>query len=172
MAKGQFWDDTFEQIVELGSSTAKASVQAVKTTFDPLKMIENATGAKTGNDKGMEKLEQGQQGKKSHTPLDLKKLNEKYDDQDKMKTEALRMRLFQLVKKGDEETVIRMHQAEEEKKRKEEYEVEEKKKKLQEQKRAQEQGGAPHGKQRKSIFSAKKVAQREQTEVKANSGKQ
>ena len=172
MAKGQFWDDTFERVLELGQSTAKASAKAIGSTFSPLKILESATGIKTTEDSGAEKMKTEAQKKKNSTTLDLDKLQKKYQDQDKMKTEALRMRLFQLVKRGDEESVIRMRQEEEEKKRKELYEEEEKKKKKNEQKRMQEQSSNPKGKTKKSIFSPKKAAQREQVEVKANSGKQ
>lgn len=173
MVKGKFWDDTFEQIVELGGSTAKASAKAVTSTFNPVKIVESAAGlhAKAGTE-GKKDKKEGEGGKKNNTPLDFDGLQKKYQSQDKVKAEALRNRLFQLVKKGEEDTLVRKKQEEEEKKRKLAFEEEEKKKKLQEKKKAEAQATVPQGKVRKSIFSPKKVAQREQVEVKANSGKQ
>ena len=171
MAKGQFWDDTFEQVVELGKSTAKASASAVKSTFNPVKIIESATGTATDKNPA-DTIKEGMKDNKNNTPLNFNKLKDTYDKQDTLKTEALRNRLFQLVKKDEEETLLRKKQEENEKKQREFYMEEEKKRRLLEKKKAEEAAPAPKGKERKSIFSAKKVAQREQMEVKANSGKQ
>jgi len=172
MAKGQFWNDTFEQVLELGQSTAKASVKAVVNTVNPVKILESAVGLKSGDDAGMEKIKSEMQKKKNSTPLDFDNLQTKYKEQDTIKAQALRMRLFQLVKKGDEESLMRVHQQEQDKMRRELNEEEEKKKKKDEQRNMQGQSSNPKGKIRKSIFSHKKVAQREQVEVRANSGKQ
>lgn len=171
MPKGSFWSDTFEQLAELGKSTAKQSVQAVKQTFDPLKMMEKAVNPNAKNDKGVEKLEQGKSKKQNHTPLDFSKLENQYQNQDKIKADNLRNRLFQLVKSGEEKAIMSKKQEEEEKKRKEVYEEQEKKRKKQQQ-AMQQPADIPKGKERKSIFSAKKVAKREQAEVKPASGKQ
>ncbi len=102
MPKGNFFDDTFEKLAELGVSTVKKSGTAVKQTFDPLKLAEKAAGANTLQDKGMEKLEKGQSQKQKHTPLDFDKLQKQYQNQDQLKADALHYRLFQLVKGGDE----------------------------------------------------------------------
>jgi len=60
---------------------------------------------------------------------------------------------------------------EQEKKQREIYELQEKKKK-EEEKKKQQAGDIPQGKVRRSIFSAKKVAQRSHTETKPSTGKQ
>jgi len=80
--------------------------------------------------------------------------------------------LFQLVKTGEEKAIMAKKQEEQEKKRKEAYETEEKKRRQKELQLQQSQAETPHGKERRSIFSPKKVARREQTEVKPSSGKQ
>ncbi len=171
MAKGTFWSDTFEKLEELGTSTVKQSAKQVAQTFNPVKIFEKATGQDKG-DQGMEKLEKGSGKKDNHTPLDFETLKGKYENQDKQKTEALRQRLFQLVKTGEERQLDKKKQEEEEKKRKEEYLLQDKKRKEAEKKRQEQMAGTPHGKERRSIFSAKKMAKREQTEVKPASGKQ
>ncbi len=171
MAKGTFWSDTFEKLEDLGSSTAKQSAKQVAQTFNPVKILEKATGQDKG-DQGVEKPEKGNSKKDTHTPLDFEKLKKNYENQDKQKTDALRQRLFQLVKSGDERQLDKKKQEEVEKKRKEEYMVQDKKRKEFEKKRQEQMAGTPHGKERRSIFSAKKMAKREQTEVKPASGKQ
>lgn len=169
MAKGTFLNDTFEQLAEFGQSTAKASAKAVVKTFNPLSALEKKNNQ--GKDQIEEMRKEGQKSG-SHTPLDMEKLSKKYEDQDKVKTEALRNRLFNLVKSGDEKVLMEKKREEEEKKRREEWEEEEKKRRQKQHDLQQQNAAIPQGKQRKSIFSAKKVAKREQTEVKPSSGKQ
>jgi len=174
MSKGSFLSDTFEQIVELGQSTAKQSGQAIASTFSPLKMLEQVVGGQpsTAQDKGMEKLEKGRSQTKNNTKLDFKKLQDKYSQQDGQKTDQLRNRLFQLVKSGEEKAISEEKKKKEEKKRQETAEEQEKEKKEMEKKRQEQATVIPHGKERRSIFSPKKVAQRQQTEVKPAAGKQ
>ncbi len=169
--KGGFLSDTFEKLAELGTSTVKKSASAVKQTFDPTKIVEKVTGAQSSQDKGIEQLEKGQSKKQKSTPLDFKKLQNKYQDQDSQKAEVLRQRLFQLVKRGDEELLERKKQEELQKKQQEVYQQQEKKRKEEEKKRL-ESSAIPEGKVRRSIFSPKKVAKRQQAEVKPASGKQ
>lgn len=164
------FDDIGEQLVELGKSTAKQSVKAVASIADPKLIFESVTGNKS-NDKGMEQLEKGKGKKGNHTPLDFQKLEDKYKDQDKAKTESLRQRLFQMVKSSDEKLMMEKKQEVMQKKRQDTYQEQEKKKREQEQQN-QRGGELPQGKVRRSIFSKKKVAQREQAEVKPSSGKQ
>ena len=174
MPKGSFLNDTFEKLVELGQSTAKQTVKSVGQTFSPLKILEQVTGVPTLNqtDKGAERLKNEGQKKNSSTPLDFDKLQKNYQDQDKIKTESLRNRLFQLVKSGEEKGLDRQKREEEEKKRQVAYEEQEKNKKKEEQKKQEQSAEIPRGKQRRSIFSHKKVAQRQQAEVKPSAGKQ
>lgn len=171
MPKGSFLEDTFEKLAELGVSTVKKSGVAVKQTFDPLRLAEKTVGSNTPQDKGMEKLEKGQSQKQKHTPLDFDKLQKKYQDQDAIKMDTLRNRLFQLVKGADEKILQEKKLEEQRKKQKEVYELQEKRRKEEERKRIEQQA-IPQGKIRRSIFSAKKVAKREQAEVKPAAGKQ
>lgn len=170
MAKGKLLQDTFEQLVELGSSTAKKTVKSVAQTFNPLSMLSQTDSGRTDSVKERSGKTESVKGK-NHTPLDFDKLQNKFQDKDKMKTEALRNRLFQMVKQGDERLVMDQKQKELEKKRREEWEKQEKKKKEEERKR-QQSGSIPQGKQRKSIFSHKKVAEQQHAETKPATGKQ
>jgi len=170
MAKGNILQDSFEQIVELGQTTAKQGVKQISQTFSPLKILENITQNSPSTPSLLEKQSNEKNESKS-TPLDLEKLKKNYEDQDKIKTESLRKRLFQLIKQQEEKTLEEKKAEEEKKRKKEEYEKEEKKKQLAQQKQAQETE-IPQGKQRRSIFSPKKVVKREQAEVRPASGKQ
>ncbi len=156
MAKGQFWDDTFEKLAELGTSTVKKSGKSVKQTFNPLQIFEAPSEQSAEQKKQMEKLK-----KKDHTPLDFQKLQETYQDQDEKKTAELRNRLFQLVKKGEEEELVKRKREREQQGQQELQEKEAKKKKEEEQKKLQEQSETPRGKERKSILAPKKRVVRE-----------
>ena len=83
----------------------------------------------------------------------------------------MQQKLFQLVKRGEEEVLQQKKQEEQEKEQKEVYEVEEKKKKLAEKQKQEQMDDIPKGKIRRSIFSPKKVAQRQHAEVKPATGK-
>ena len=155
MTKPGFWDDTFEQIVELGQSTVKQGAKAVSQTFSPIKLFERAAGkSQNPHDKGKEQLDEAKKKSNSSTPLDFEKLQEKYQDQDKSKMESLRNRLFHIVKQGEEKV------------------LEQKKQQNIQQEQAQQAFDEPRGKVRQSIFSRKKVAKRQQTEVRPSAGKQ
>jgi len=174
MAKGNILSDSFEQLVELGQSTAKGGAKSIAQTFSPLKLLDHLTGksnvdASAVNEHSEKTVET--KGEKS-TPLKFDKLQEQYKNQDKLKIESLRNRLFQLVKREDEKSLERKKTKEAEKKRKEEYEKQEKKKKLAQQHQTQQIIEEPHGKIRRSIFSPKKVVQRTQAEVRPATGKQ
>jgi len=175
--KGTFLSDSVEQLAEFGKSTAKTTVKSVVDTLNPLKILESSSGKTDSVDEqrnlsaGRQETSEVNKGKNA-TSLNFDKLQNKYKDQDKLKQDALRNRLFQLVKGGEERVMETKKREEEEKKRKEVYEIQEKKRKEQQKKQQEQNADIPHGKARKSIFSHKKVAQREQVEVKANSGKQ
>lgn len=173
MAKGQFAHDTFEKLAELGASTAKKTVKSVAQTFSPLKILEQTKNSSTS-----EVEEEQRDGKTSevknsgHTPIDLEGLKKKYEDQDKQKEEQLRQRLFQLVKEG--EKGARREADEKEKERQQRLlQAEQAKKKKGEEKKAQEQQeDIPKGKERKSIFSTKKIVREKHAEFKPGGGKQ
>lgn len=167
--KGTILGDTFEQLAELGQSTAKKTVKSVAQTFNPLAQFEKSN---MGPDqKAM--LEKLKNKKDNHTPLDFKKLQAQYDKNDTKQTDALRRHLFGLVKRSDERMLMEKRQTEMQKKRQGAYAEADKKKKEEEKKRSMSQGdGMPKGKQRRSIFSKKKVAQEQHTETKPATGKQ
>jgi len=170
MAKGKLLEDTFEQLVELGHSTAKKTVKSVVQTLNPFDKGDTSVKENSQNslNSSTEKLKDK---KGNHTPLDFEKLKNKFQDKEKLKTEALRNQLFQMVKQGDERLLMEQRQKELEKKRQEAYLEQEKKRKEEEKKRKQA-APIPMGKIRRSIFSPKKVAQKQHTETKPATGKQ
>lgn len=172
MAK-QILQDSFEKVFELGQSTAKQTGQAIKQTFSPLKLLEQITGSaqKNQNDQGMEKLEKARKKQTNHSPLDLKRLQESYQDQDSQKINNLKRKLFNLVKKEEKQAIEEHEQKEERRKRKIAQEEEEKKKKEEERKKQESQLEEPQGKQRRSIFSPKRKAQKKTAEIKPSIGK-
>jgi len=170
MAKGSFFNDTFEKLAELGTSTSKKTTKTVSQTFSPLKISEKILGLDSDpSPVNQEKIAQKQSDK--HTPLNFEKLKESYAKQDAKKQEELKNRLFQLIKQGD----ARILQENEERRRQEKI-LEERKKEEEEHRRRQlqqadEQEIIPRGKIRRSIFSPKKVAQKHHTEIKPSIGK-
>ena len=167
-------EDTIERLAEQGSTqakkAAKTAVKQIKQTFSPSKMWEQILGTSSVSSESSNATSEVKSNG-NHTPLNFEKLGKKYQDTEAQKTEALRQRLFQLVKSGDEKVLMDKKQKEQEKKRQEAYEVQEKKKQEENKKQAQ-QGEIPKGKVRRSIFSHKKVAERQHSEVKPATGKQ
>jgi len=180
MSKGSFWSDTFEQLEQLGTTTAQQTGQAVKSvTIGSLqKALEEFTGgasSQSSGDKGMEKIEKGQVKKQNHTPLDTKKLEEGYKKQDQQKIMDVRQRLwhyFNLEKQEEKKAVDERKKEEIDQKREEEWEKEEKKRKKQQEEQKQPFVEPPKGKERRSIFAPRKVAKRTLAETRAGSGKQ
>jgi hypothetical protein len=170
MPKGNILQDSFEQIVELGQTTAKQGAKQISQTFSPLKILENIT-QNSPSTPSLNEKQSNEKNESKSTPLNFEKLKKNYEDKDKAKTESLRNRLFQLVKQQEEKSLEEKKTKEEKKGKKEEYKKEEKKKLLAQQKQAQETE-IPQGKQRRSIFSPNKVVKREQAEVRPASGKQ
>lgn len=170
MAKktGSFWDDTIEQLEQLGKSTVKQTAVSLKQTFSPTNLFEHATGKSSENNS--QRIEQQKNGK-NNTPLDFAKLQDKYAYQDKQKTDALRNRLFQIVK-GDEEKMLQKKKHEEQQKQQQlVYEEQDKERKKQQQKQQSAPGEAT-GKQKGRLGQARKKAHvPNPTEMKPNSGK-
>jgi hypothetical protein len=171
MAKARILEDTFEQLVELGQSTAKKSAQQVTQTFNPLKLAESTLGQENSQNSLNSSTEKLKNKKDNHTPLDFDKLQKKFQDKEKIKTEALRNRLFQMVRQGDEKLLMEYRQKEIEKKRRAEWEKQEKKRQ-EEEKKKKSTGLIPKGKVRRSIFSVKKIADRSHAEIRPATGKQ
>jgi len=168
----QILQDSFEKVFELGQSTAKQTGQALKQTFSPLKLLEQATGS-SKNEQGnqnTEKIEKGQK-QQNNTPLDLKKLQKSYQNQDNQKINNLKKRLFDLVKKGEKKAIEESQEKEENRKKRIAQEEEEKKRKEEKERLQESQLEEPRGKQRRSIFNPKKKAQKKTAEMKASIGK-
>ena len=175
-------EDTFEKLVEQGTTqtkkAVKSAVQQVTSTVSVNKMWEQILGVPsntpdkpaTTNPPGNFESRESVNSTRSHTPLNLDKLAKSYQFNDKQKTDALKQHLFELVRRGDEKLLFDKKQAEQEKKKKEAYDLEMKKKK--EEDNQKQTGELPQGKVKKSIFSHKKVAQRQHAELKPSSGKQ
>ena len=168
MAKGKLLEDTFEQLAELGQSTAKKTVKSMAQILNP---FDKTASSEVNNEQNKARTAEVKRGK-DHTPLDFKKLQERFKDKEKMKMEGLRNRLFQIVRREDEKVLERKEMEEAQKKRQEEYLVQEKKRKEQERKQQEQQGNIPKGKIRRSIFSSKKTAERQHVELKPATGKQ
>ncbi len=165
MPKGKIIRDTFEQIAELGGSTVKKGAEQAAKTFSPLSIFENLLSSDSETPKNdTDKKPEG------HTPIDIKGLTKKYEAQDKQKENALRNKLFQLVKSGDDQEMQKKKSVERQKTVQEQREEQEK---IEKEKRIRESqaGDVPQGKKRRSIFSPKARAQREHAELKPASGK-
>lgn len=169
MAKNTILGDTFEQLLELGASTAKQTVKSVAQIVNPFNEVKTSTveNPPAGGGKTAE-VNRG----KNHTPLDFKKLQNKFQDKDKLKAEALRNRFFQIVKREDEKILERKDMEEGQKKRQEEYDQQEKKRKEQQQKAQGQQGAIPTGKAKRGFMTKKKSSEQQHVENKPATGKQ
>lgn len=164
MKKGTILGDTFERLAELGSSTAKKTVKSVEGIVNPFPSNELNESNKTNltdRDK-----------KSSHTPLDFKNLNNKYQDKSKLQAEALSRQFFHNVKREDEKTLEREKLNEQEKKQQEANETYEQKRREQQKKQAQQQDDIPTGKAKRGVMARKKSSEQQHVENKPASGKQ
>jgi len=170
MAKGKILDDAFEQLVELGQSTASKTVKSVAQIVNPFDKATSPTKENPQNSLNSitEKLKNKKQ---NHTPLDFEKLKDKFQNKEKMQADTLRQRLFQMVHQSGERSVMEKRQKDIEKKRKEEYEKQQRENELKKKKQKQS-GDIPQGKDRRSIFSHKKSAEQQHAETKPATGKQ
>jgi hypothetical protein len=160
MAKNTILGDTFEQLAELGASTIKQTVKAVGQIVNPFDQ------AKT------QEIKRGQ----NHTPVDFDKLKNNFQNKDKQKADAiaqaLKNRLFQMVKREDEKIIERKEMKEKQKERDEENEVYEKRRREQQRKQAQQQDDIPTGKGKRGVATRKKTSEQQHVENKPASGKQ
>jgi hypothetical protein len=171
MAKGGIFEDTFEKLAELGQSTAKKTVQSVAQTLNPFDKISGSSTSEVDNKQNQVKASEIKRGN-NHTPINFDKLKNKFQNKDELKAQALKNRLFQMVRREDEKSLDREKMAKEEKKRNEEYWIQEKKRKEQEKRQQEQQSDIPKGKIRRSVFSNKKTAERQHAELKPATGKQ
>jgi hypothetical protein len=172
MPKGRLADDTFEKLVELGSTTAKKAGKTVVKTFTTQKVLENTIESVLGT-RPTGTTENGEKKKPNNfTPVDFEDLKKKHALKDKEKETALRQRLFQLVKEGEKDmanTVAKKHR---ERQGQMELEEQERKKREEEKKLAEQSSDIPKGKERKSIFSPLKKVVEKRAELRPGSGKQ
>ncbi|MEK7071306.1 MAG: hypothetical protein AAB966_05875 [Patescibacteria group bacterium] len=162
-------NDTFETLSDLGKSTAKTTVKSISEAFIPDAFTSTAAVEEQSGKTAVGEIGEFKEQKRgnNHTSIDTEKL---YKDHDKQNIDAVRQRLFNIVK-SDEERII------EENKRKlakqEHAEESEHHQKKQEGIANQQQGGGlPSGKKRRSIFSPKKKAQEQHPETRPSTGKQ
>ena len=166
-----FWSNTFETLEKFGKDTAKETARGVADTVNPFKK------EKTINPEEQEEESHKMEKKKRRedfTPLDIEKLHGSYKSEDEMKAQALRQRLFQLVKKQEKDIMEEDEKQKEEKKLREEQEEEERRKKEKERLKQEQESEIPKGKdQRGSAFAAKKKKKPANTiETKVGKGKQ
>ena len=169
MPKGSFTSDTFEQLAELGVSTTKKTIRGVAQTFNPMKMAEQLLGPPGSTETEPKKQEKDK--KPTHSPLNFDSLKTTYAKQDKVKVTALRNRLFQLAKSNEQAAIEKERKEREQAQSKALGEESERKKHVKEKAKMQS-SSIPLGKQRRSIFSPRKMAQRQQVETRPSSGKQ
>jgi len=169
MAKGNILSDSFEQLAELGQSTAKKTVKSVAQTLNPFD--KTAVGKGPGSEEFGRKTSEIK-NKKDHTPLDFNKLKNKFQNKDKLKAEALRNRFFQIIKREEEKILERKNLKEKEVERQQEEETYEKRKKEQEKKQSQQQDSMPVGKAKRGTMPRKKSSEQQHVENKPASGKQ
>jgi hypothetical protein len=112
--------NVFEQLKDLSIETGKATAKAINETFNPLDAL-----MKTDNSSG--NLKEVDNQKKNHTPLDFDNLQKKYQDKDKIAQEALRKRLFQMIRQSEQKIIQEEKQKEIEKKRQDSLKIVEKK---------------------------------------------
>ncbi len=160
--------DSFEQVVELGQGAAKKTAKSVKNIVQDVASAKSLEKVVVAEGEAAQEKTNGQ----NHTPLNIDHLNQKYQEQDKQKEAALKVRLFQLSRQEEEKVNVQRKQKEQQKKTFELSEEEEKKKKEEERKKQQEEGALPRGKQRRSIFSPKKKASEQHPEIRPATGKQ
>lgn len=169
MPKGSFTSDTFEQLAELGVSTTKKSIRSVAQTFSPIKIVEQLVGATGPTETETKKPEKS--GKPAHTPLNFDRLKNTYSKQDTAKVTVLRNRLFQLAKSNEQAAIEKEGREREQTQFKTLGEESERKKHVKEKSKMQS-SLIPMGKQRRNIFSPRKMAARQQVETRPSSGKQ
>ena len=147
MAVKKILKNAFEQVVETSKDVAKSSAKQIKDTLSPWDMIRNSF-TETNPQKNMEhqmKSNEAQGKDEKHTPLNFDNLNKSYADQDKQKIDAMKQRLFQLVKNDSEKADQKTKQEKMQKERNEQQE--EMDKKREEERRRQQSGMiSPQGK--------------------------
>lgn len=161
--------DSFEQIVELGKSTVKSTVQTMKGSQ---KKSQRSDKPARSENQILTRLHEATKSQEaaanSYTPLDMDRLENQYKNQDQKSLQDVR-EFFKKYKDEEKKIIEERKREGQERMQQAEKEEEEKNKK---QTGGLSQVQAPKGKERKSIFSRKKVAKRSMVETRAGSGKQ
>ena len=170
--------DTFEQVIETGKDMAKSSAKQIKETFNPWDIISNSfsntdKSAENQPNQGQIKSKEGGGKGGNNTPLNFDTLQTKYADQDKKNIDAMKQRLFQLVKRDEEKTIMKGKQETAEKERAISQEDMDKKRREEEKKRQQSFAAAPQGKAERGSGKRRRQASEPQpAETKPGSSKQ
>jgi hypothetical protein len=165
MAKGTILGDTFEKLAELGASTAQKTVKSVSQIMNPFSNESYKTNSPEID------------GKKNHTPVDFRSLENKYKNNDEQQADllakSLKNRYFQMVQNEGERSVEKEKMERNQKKRQEEYNTEEKKRRDQQRKNQGQQDDMPTGKGKRGVARRRKSSSEQQhAENKPASGKQ
>ncbi len=169
MAKNTILGDAFEQLAELGTSTAKHTVKSVAQIINPFDKAAGKT-SEVNPEQNSAKTSEVNRGK-NHTPVNFDKLKNNFQDKDKLQAEALSRQFFQNVKREDEKILQRQEMEVVQKKRQEEYEEQEKKRREQ-QRKSQGQQIISVGKSKRGVAVRKKTSEQQHVENKPASGKQ
>jgi len=164
MAVKSLVSDTFEKLGELIESTAHETTKSINETFNPLAET-GKPGQKSESANLSEKLKKT---RLNHTPLNFANLDKKYNNQDKLKADALRRTFFNRVKSQAEKSVWQEKEKKAFIKQQEAKEEQAKKEKASKKVVIEE----PKGKVRKSILSPKKTVEKSHAEIKPAAGKQ
>lgn len=181
MAVKKIIHDAFEQVIESGKDMTKSSIKQVQETMSPWEMIRNSfadknTETENQSISGQTKLKEAQGKEKKHTPLDFDTLQKSYADQDRKNIDEMKQRLFQLVKKGEEKTMMEGKQKKTEKEQVIIQEEAEKKRGEEERRRRLTMSDAPEGKSERGTAllqkKRRKPTEPQPAETKPGSGKQ
>src|SRR3990167_6802104 len=158
MRKGSLLSDTFEELVELGKSTVQKTGKAVHglTVGTVKKVGQSVVGQQPINSSEHISQNKEKTNNLNHTPLDIRKIESSYKNEDREKTDKVRQNLrhYLDLQKSEEKKAVYEHEKEEEERVQTIADEEDKKKK--EMEGRQIETPLPKGKERKNIFSPKK----------------
>jgi len=175
MAKPNLLRNSFEKTLEEGSLVAKNSTRAIKEIFSPQALFDQIIGrdSRPNRREGGQTNREKAAGKNQSTPLDLKKLEKRWreNDGEEEKIAALRNRLFQRVHSEEKKARRQLDEKEKGRLKKQQEEDQERTAEEEERRRKEASAEIPQGKQRRSIFSRKKVVRKKTIETKPSFSK-
>lgn len=168
--------NAFEQVGETAKDMAKSSARQVQETLSPWDMIRNSFDATHSNTAPDRQNEKGERGMSGHTPLNFGELQKQYENQDKVKADALKQRLFRMSKQQDEQTLLQNRQTQSERTRSEAHLQSQNNAKAEQRRYVLAQSEIPEGKVRQSVLGGRKRKKRgtdvQPLEARPNSSKQ